>query len=218
MASGGTIFLDEIGDMPPHLQVKILHVLQNMRFERVGGNKTIIADIRVVAATNKDLEEMIRRGSFREDLYYRLSVIPLTTPPLRGRREDIRLLMDHFLKKYNTFMNKRIAGYTDEVERLYEGYEWPGNVRELENAVEYGVNMAFSDRIGLSAVPQRLLRGAASGDGGPSLSERVRACEREIIARTLKKYGNSSGAKDAAAKELGLSRATLYRRLAELGI
>ncbi|HWQ77338.1 MAG TPA: sigma 54-interacting transcriptional regulator, partial [Anaerovoracaceae bacterium] len=104
LANGGTIFLDEIGDMPLHLQVKLLHVLQNMRFERVGGNKVIIVDVRVIAATNKDLEAMIKEGTFREDLYYRLSVIPLTVPPLRGRRSDIRLLMFHFLNKYNTFM------------------------------------------------------------------------------------------------------------------
>jgi transcriptional regulator with PAS, ATPase and Fis domain len=217
LASGGTIVLDEIGDMPQHLQVKILHVLQNMRFERVGGNKTIAVDIRVIAATNKDLEAMIERGEFREDLYYRLSVIPLTTPPLRGRQGDIRLLMDHFLKKYNVFMNKRIAGYTEEAERIYENYDWPGNVRELENAVEYGVNMAFEEYIDISAIPQRLLRrGAAAADGGGSLSEQLRAYEKEIILQRLRKYGNGSGAKDAVAKELGLSRATLYRRLAEL--
>lgn len=109
MANGGTIFLDEIGDMPLHLQVKLLHVLQNMRFERVGGNKVIIVDVRVIAATNKDLETMIKEGTFREDLYYRLSVIPLVIPPLRGRRSDIKLLMYHFLNKYNTFMNKNIV-------------------------------------------------------------------------------------------------------------
>jgi transcriptional regulator with PAS, ATPase and Fis domain len=222
LASGGTIFLDEIGDMPSHLQVKILHVLQNMRFERVGGNKVVIADARVIAATNRDLEEMIRRGDFREDLYYRLSVIPLTTPPLRGRRDDIRQLMDHFLGKYNTFMNKAIRGFTEEAERIYLNYDWPGNVRELENAVEYGVNMTFEDQIGPDAIPARILRGDAVviqvTDSGQPLSEQVRAYEKELISRKLEKYGHTSNAKNDVAKELGLSRATLYRKLAEFDI
>jgi PAS domain S-box-containing protein len=219
LADGGTILLDEIGDMPPHLQVKLLHVLQNMRFERVGGNKTLIVDVRVIAATNKDLEAMILDGSFREDLYYRLSVIPLTTPPLRGRREDIRLLMKHFLAKYNAFMGKSIAGFTEEAARLYESHAWPGNVRELENAVEYGVNMACGDRIDADAVPARLLRGE-DGQGRTqtrelSLAEQMRSYEKEVIAKRLAQYGGDSRAKGAVAKELGISKATLYRRLAE---
>ncbi|MDD2215762.1 MAG: sigma 54-interacting transcriptional regulator [Eubacteriales bacterium] len=222
LANGGTIFLDEIGDMPLHLQVKILHVVQNMRFERVGGNKTIIVDLRVIAATNKDLEEMIREGTFREDLYYRLSVIPLTIPPLRNRKGDIKLLMYYFLRKYNTFMNKRITGFSDVVEEIYMNYDWPGNVRELENAVEYGVNMAFGNQIGRDAVPARLLRDDMTDfsiqDCNLSLGEQVKNYEREIISRKLKKYGNSGNGKDKIAKELGLSRATLYRKLAELGI
>lgn len=222
LANGGTIFLDEIGDMPPHLQVKILHVLQNMRFERVGGNKNIIVDVRVIAATNKDLEEMIRQGTFREDLYYRLSVIPLMIPPLRERRDDIKLLMYHFLKKYNTFMNRKITGFTKEVEELYVNHDWPGNVRELENAVEYGTNMAFGDTIGMDEVPIRLLRNEESimkfQDTNLPLSEQVKRYEKEIITRKLKKYGSSGNAKDTVAKELGLSRATLYRKLTELDI
>ena len=221
-ANGGTIFLDEIGDMPPHLQVKILHVLQNMRFERVGGNKNIIVDVRVIAATNKDLESMIREGTFREDLYYRLSVIPLTIPPLRERRDDIKLLMYHFLRKYNTFMNRKITGFTKEVEDLYINHDWPGNVRELENAVEYGTNMAFGDTIGMDEVPARLLRNEENvmkfQDTNLPLSEQVKRYEKEIITRKLKKYGTSGNAKDTVAKELGLSRATLYRKLTELHI
>lgn len=221
-ANGGTIFLDEIGDMPPHLQVKILHVLQNMRFERVGGNKNIIVDVRVIAATNKDLESMIREGTFREDLYYRLSVIPLTIPPLRERRDDIKLLMYHFLRKYNTFMNRKITGFTKEVEDLYINHDWPGNVRELENAVEYGTNMAFGDTIGMDEVPARLLRNEENvmkfQDTNLPLSEQVKRYEKEIITRKLKKYGTSGNAKDTVAKELGLSRATLYRKLTELNI
>ncbi len=222
LANNGTIFLDEIGDMPLHLQVKILHVVQNMRFERVGGNKTIIVDVRVIAATNKDLEAMIREGTFREDLYYRLSVIPLTTPPLRNRKDDIKILMYYFLRKYNTFMNKKITGFSEQVEQIYREYDWPGNVRELENAVEYGVNMAFGDQIGMDAVPARLLREGYGmveiKDSELTLEQQVENYEREILNRKLKKHGNNGNAKDLAAKELGLSRATLYRKLAKLGI
>ncbi|MEG0829240.1 MAG: sigma 54-interacting transcriptional regulator [Anaerovoracaceae bacterium] len=222
LANGGTIFLDEIGDMPAHLQVKILHVLQNMRFERVGGNKSIIVDVRVIAATNKNLEEMIKNGTFREDLYYRLSVIPLMIPPLRERQDDIKLLMHHFLRKYNTFMNRKITGFSDEVEQLYLSHDWKGNVRELENAVEYGTNMAFGDTIGMDEVPARLLKNEDHmmrfQDTNLPLIDQVKQYEKEIISRKLKKYGNSGNAKDTVAKELGLSRATLYRKLSELEI
>lgn len=218
-ADGGTIFLDEIGDMPLHLQVKILHVLQNMRFERVGGNKEILVDVRVIAATNKDLESLISEGSFREDLYYRLNVIPLNIPPLRERREDIKLLMNRFLKKYNSFMNRKVTGFSKEVENLYLNYSWPGNVRELENAIEYGINMVFGDEIGIDEVPARILRKGEDlmkfKNMDMSLTDQVKLYEREIITEKLKQH---NGSKDVVAKELGLSRATLYRKLSELDI
>ena len=205
--------------MPLHLQVKILHVLQNMRFERVGGNKETIVDVRVIAATNKDLEKLIKEGKFREDLYYRLSVIPLSIPPLRERREDIRLLMYHFLKKYNAYMNRKIAGFTPEVEELYINHNWKGNVRELENAVEYGTNMAFGNMITMDDVPTRILQKEEElvrfRNLDRSLSEQVKLYEKEIITRKLKQH---NGVKDVVAKELGLSRATLYRKLSELDI
>lgn len=218
-ADGGTIFLDEIGDMPLHLQVKILHVLQNMRFERVGGNREVLVDVRVIAATNKDLEKQIQEGRFREDLYYRLSVIPLSIPPLRERKEDIKLLMYHFLKKYNAYMNRKITGFSKEVENLYMNHDWPGNVRELENAIEYGTNMAFGQEIGIDEVPLRILRRGEEitrfSNLDMSLAEQVKLFERDVITQKLKQNG---GVKEAAAKELGLSRATLYRKLSELGI
>jgi transcriptional regulator with PAS, ATPase and Fis domain len=222
LATGGTIFLDEIGDMPLHLQVKILHVLQNMRYERVGGNKTIIVDVRVIAATNKDLEAMIKEGTFREDLYYRLSVIPIQIPPLRERKQDIKLLMYHFLEKYNTFMNRKITGFEKDAEMAYLNYDWPGNVRELENAIEYGTNMAFGDTIGVDSLPARLLRRdigvAALEDMELPLADQMKYYEKEIITRKLKKHRNSYNSKESVAKELGLSRATLYRKLSELDI
>ena len=219
LADGGTIFLDEIGDMPLHLQVKILHVLQNMRFEKVGGSRSIIVDVRVIAATNKDLEKMIAEGTFREDLYYRLSVIPLSIPPLRERKADIRMLMYHFLKKYNTFMNRKIEGFSDEVEELYMNYDWPGNVRELENAVEYGTNMAFGKVIDIEDVPVRILKKEEEivkfKNMDKPLAEQVKLYEKEIITKKLKQH---NGIKDVVARELGLSRATLYRKISELDI
>ena len=206
LATGGTIFLDEIGDMPLHLQVKILHVLQNMRYERVGGNKTIIVDVRVIAATNKNLEAMIKDGSFREDLYYRLSVIPMNIPPLRERKDDIKLLMYYFLEKYNSFMNRKITGFEKNAENAYLNYDWPGNVRELENAIEYGTNMAFGDTIGMDAVPKRLIKGELETitieEMELPLAEQIKFYEREIITRKLSKHGNKSNDKGLVAKEL----------------
>jgi len=221
MANNGTIFLDEIGDMPAHLQVKILHVLQNMKFERVGGNKPIQVNVRVIAATNRNLEEMIKKGTFREDLYYRLSVIPIDIPPLRERKEDIDLFMDHFLRKYNTYMNRRLKGFSQDVRDLYMNYEWPGNVRELENAVEYSTNMAFGEIVGMDDVPVRLKKAEENlpkkQESALTLAEQVKEFEREVI---LKKFNTHRGgdSKETVARELGLSRATLYRKLVELDI
>lgn len=222
LADGGTVFLDEIGNIPIQVQVRIMDFLQSMQVERVGGGKSIVVDVRVIAATTKDLENMVKENLFREDLFYKLSVIPLMLPPLRERRNDIKILMYYFLNKYNTFMNKKITGFTKEVEVLYMNHDWPGNVRELENAIEYGINMAFGDTIGIDDVPVRLLRDNESfmgfHDSDLPLSEKVKRFEREIIKRKLKKHGTSGAAKDVIAKELGVSRATLYRKLIELEI
>lgn len=221
-ANGGTLFLDEIGDMPINLQVKLLHVLQNMRFERVGGNKSISVDVRVIAATNRDLESMIKEGTFRGDLYYRLSVIPLNIPPLRERKGDIKLLMDYFLKKYSAYMDKKISGFTKEVEQAYLNYEWPGNVRELENAVEYGVNITFGNQIEMDALPPKLvsedLDSFYMNNIDLPLKEQVKVFEKEILLRKLKKYENTNITKEKLARDLGMSRATFYRKLEELGI
>ena len=222
LASGGTIFLDEIGEIPMHVQVRIMDFLQNMQVERVGGGKSVVVDVRVIAATDRDLENMVRENAFREDFFFKLSVVPINLPPLRERRNDIKVLMYHFLKKYNNFMNKKITGFSKEVEMLYMNHEWTGNIRELENAIEYGINMAFGDTIGIDEVPARLLRGndefIGFQDSDLPLAEQIKRFEREIITRKLKKYGTSGAAKDTIAKELGLSRATLYRKLSELEI
>ncbi|MDW7672434.1 MAG: sigma 54-interacting transcriptional regulator [Bacillota bacterium] len=218
LADSGTIFLDEIGDMPLHLQVKLLHVLQNRRFERVGGNKTIQVDVRVITATNRNLEEMMREKLFREDLYYRISVIPLLLPPLRERREDILELSRYFLKKYNGYMNKNIKDFSPEVQNLFLAYGWPGNVRELENAVEYGVNMSYTDQIHLDTVPPKLQYLNAS-PGQPlnrsSLQEQLKSTEKDILIQKIREHGSSHDSKLVIARELGVSRATLYRKLAE---
>lgn len=221
LANGGTLFLDEIGDMPLHLQVKLLHVLQSMRFERVGGNKVIHVDVRIIAATNRDLEKMMNENEFREDLYYRLSVIPINIPPLRKRTEDILLLMDYFLKKYNASMNKSINGFSKKVKQIYSSYDWPGNVRELENAIEYGVNMTFTDEIGLESVPPRLrkeYKDIKRDNIDISLQDQIRDYERDILLNKLSEYGDSGDAKKMIAEDLKISRATLYRKLAEYEI
>ena len=218
LADSGTIFLDEIGDMPLHLQVKLLHVLQNRRFERVGGNKTIQVDVRVITATNRNLEEMMLEKLFREDLYYRISVIPLHLPPLRERRDDILVLSRYFLSKYNGFMNKKIVDFSLSVQQLFMKYAWPGNVRELENAVEYGVNMTFSKEIQLDAVPpklQHLTTDSGIHFSGSTLQDMVKSTEKEILVQKIREFGSSHESKLIIARELGVSRATLYRKLAE---
>lgn len=218
LADGGTIFLDEIGELPLHLQVKLLHVLQNKRFERVGGNNTITVDVRVIAATNRDLEEMISKKTFREDLYYRLSVIPLKIPPLRERINDIPVLMKHFLEKYNIFMSKNIIGFSNYVYGIFCNYDWPGNVRELENAVEYGVNMTYGDEILIEAVPPKVrsfYNPAKTIDDNLTLQDQVKKLERDILLKKLAEHGDSPEGKLAIANDLDISRATLYRKLAE---
>ena len=140
VAGGGTIFLDEIGDMPVSLQIKLLRVLQEKNIQHIGSARQIPVDVRVIAATNQNLLEKMQEGTFREDLYYRLNVIPLTIPPLRKRRDDIPLLTDYLCRKYSEILGRKIDGISDEALSLLQAYDWPGNVRELENAIEYAIN------------------------------------------------------------------------------
>ena len=222
MADSGSLFLDEIGEINQNVQIKILRVLQEKKFERVGGEATVDVDVRFIAATNRDLKLEIAEGRFREDLYYRLNVVNIHVPPLRERREDIPLLAATFLHEFSQENGKELDGFEPRARTALYSYDWPGNVRELENAVEYGVNMAFGDIIGLDAVPGRLLRNEAVGtfstDSDLPLSAQVKRFEREVIAGKLKKHGTNGNAKDKVAQELGLSRATLYRKLAELDL
>ncbi|MFM1655103.1 sigma 54-interacting transcriptional regulator [Brevibacillus sp. B_LB10_24] len=219
LADGGTIFLDEIGDLPLHLQVKLLHVLQAKQVERIGSNQVIPVDIRVISATNKNLEEMVATREFREDLYFRLNVIPLHMPPLRDRIEDIPLLMEYFLAKHRQITDHELLDYSPEVRHIFMKYHWPGNVRELENAIEYAVNMASSPFIGVEAIPPRITNAVYaplpdnSTDETYSLKDLLKRHEQLIIQEYLERYGDSLEAKRMIAEKLDIGLATLYRKL-----
>jgi PAS domain S-box-containing protein len=224
LADGGTIFLDEIGDLPLHLQVKLLHVVQSKQVERVGSNKWINVNIRVISATNKNLDEMVRGREFREDLYFRLNVIPLHMPALRERKEDIPLLMDYFLAKYRQTFAHPLLDFTPDVRQLFTHYAWPGNVRELENAIEYAVNMETSEYIGIESVPLRIRNAIhpapilAIDVKEQSLKEQIRGHEKHILLDMLQRFGHSLEAKRTIADILGIGLATLYRKLEEYQI
>lgn len=210
LAQRGTLFLDEIGDMPLHLQAKLLRVLQERAIERVGGIGLIPIDVRLIAATNKNIDDMVGRGLFRQDLYYRINVIPLIIPPLRNRPEDIEMLATFFLDKYEPVAHGPIGGFTCDAMKCLQDYDWPGNVRELENAVEYAMNMASGPLIGREDFPPRLRPKSLRGT---PLETLVKEYEREIISKTLDKHGWSLKGKANAARELGIGVRTLYRKL-----
>ncbi len=216
LAHEGTIFLDEIGDMPLSFQVDLLQVIETRQIERVGGVSSKEIDVRIIAATNQDLERLIEEGLFREDLFYRLNVIPFYIPPLRERREDIFLLMHFFLDLYATQLNKNITDFQEGTRKVFLEYSWPGNIRELENAIEYAVNIETGSQISFKSLPERLLNFRKGEDRGtiPTLD----SLEREAINRALKKYGFSTRGKEKAAAALGISRATLYRKLKEFRV
>jgi two-component system response regulator GlrR len=198
-AHEGTIFLDEIGDVPLSIQSKLLRVLQERQFTPVGGDRPVAVDVRVIVATNKDLGKLVAEGSFREDLFYRIHVIPLELPPLRERKEDIPLLVDHFLKKYVTQMNKKVRGLTPKALQKLMLHDWPGNVRELENTIEYAMAMTRDDVIGEDGVlPART---GLSDDPLRTLKEAKEAFEKEYLINILKvTRGNVSSASELAGK------------------
>jgi DNA-binding NtrC family response regulator len=217
LANGGTIFLDEIGDITPGVQVKLLRVLQERQFERLGGTRSIDVDVRVVAATNRDLQQLIADGGFREDLYYRLNVVPITLPPLRQRKEDIPRLVAHFLEKVRA-ANKRI---TPDAMQLLVEYQWPGNVRELENTIERIAILAHGEEIGVTDLPAEVREGAvfcAAGqrmmilpDAGLDLEE----LELDLVQQALERAG---GSVPKAAKLVGLTTKTLEARMTKYGL
>jgi len=218
LANKGTIFLDEIGDMPLHLQKKLLRVLQNNMIEKVGGKHLFKVDIRVIAATNRDIEKMVGEGAFREDLFYRLNVIPLNIPPLRERMEDISILAEFFVKRYSEKFNKDIRRINNDALNAFKTYDWPGNVRELENAVEYSVNMCNGESISLKDIPRRILESGKLTDNKESILigegiRRLEELEKTEIERALKKYGHNEKGIRLCVRDLGISRATLYRKI-----
>jgi two-component system, NtrC family, response regulator HydG len=221
-AHGGTLLLDEIGETSPAVQVRLLRVLQEGEIERVGGQQPLEVDVRVVAATNRDLEADVRAGRFREDLYYRLNVIQIAVPPLRARHGDVPLLAQHFVVRFAEKNNKRMAGFSEAALRALDAYGWPGNVRELENTIERAVVLSKKDSIGvedlppaIAGAPQTSDSGGARADGegiyipfGTPLDE----IERRVIKATLERTG---GDKNTAARLLGIAARTIYRKLEE---
>jgi two-component system response regulator PilR (NtrC family) len=212
VAEKGTVFLDEIGEMSPLVQVKLLRVLQERKYRRLGGTEEVEADIRVIAATNRDLSKMVAEGDFREDLYYRINVIPIRLPSLRERAEDIPLLAEHFVERFATQMNKQISGISGAAMACLKAYAWPGNIRELENALERAVALERTPSILVDSLPEQL-RGAASAatpaapaesfpENGFDLEQHVQHIEREYIAEALRRAG---GVKVKAAELLGMS-------------
>jgi len=215
-AHEGTIFLDEIAELSPALQVKLLRVLQEMLVRPVGSTKAYAVDVRVIAATNRDLDRTIAEGRFRQDLYYRLNVVRVTLPPLRARHEDIPALVNHFMRRFNRRFHRDVRGIAPEALAMLDTYDFPGNVRELENLVERAYAMGAREQITLADLPT-LTRsvatpGATATAGAiPQLAD----VEKELILRALAFYRDD---KEAAAKALGISRRTIYRRLKEYGV
>lgn len=217
-ANKGTILLDEIGDMPLYLQTKLLRVLQERTIVRIGSNKIIDIDVRVIAATNKDLVKAIKENEFREDLYYRLNVIPLEIPPLRERKEDIKLLIETFLQKYCNLFNKNFLDIKlgDDIWQIFYNYEWPGNVRELENAVEYIINMMGTDGIITKEIlPKSIFRNTTNIFNNEDEIYTLKYLEKNAIKNALEKYGETTEGKKTAAIKLGIGIATLYRKIEE---
>jgi PAS domain S-box-containing protein len=216
-ANGGTLFLDEIAEISPAIQVKLLRVLEEREFQRVGDNRSIKVDVRLITATNKDLYKKVLDGSFRDDLYYRLSVFPLDLPPLRERIEDIPPLVGHFIRKFNKQMGKSIQGIADQVLEILELYPWPGNVRELGNAIEHAFVHCKGLLIHPSDLPHHVVNAAPVVPAKKSgrAQERLDLVERELI---LKELVAANWKKSAVAQRLGMSRATLWRKMEKYGI
>ena len=217
VADTGTIFLDEVGEIPPSLQAKLLRVLQEREFDRLGGSRPIRVDVRVIAATNRDLEAAIREGTFREDLFYRLNVISCTLPPLRERREDIPLLASHFAARFGFKLGRRVAGFTPEARTLLQRYAWPGNVRELSNAVERAIVLGEGDLIRPEDLPEAILEAPPGAARGPitRFHETVNETKKSLIVNAVHETGGNI---TKAAELLGLNANYLHRLISNLGL
>lgn len=217
LAHKGTLFLDEIGDMSLTTQAKILRVLQEGEFERLGGSESIKVDVRLLAATHKDLEEMIREGTFRQDLFFRLAVVPIVMPPLRERQGDIALLANYFLTRYTKKNKKNIKGFHPETLNIFMRYSWPGNIRELENTIERAVILCLGEVITPKELPAHFLPEPVEGPSSnlPGRGWTLRDMEREMIRSILQETNNN---KSLAAKKLGIARQTLINKLKEFNL
>ncbi|MGL5650555.1 MAG: sigma 54-interacting transcriptional regulator [Paraclostridium sp.] len=216
LADKGSIFLDEIGDMSLHLQAKLLRVLQEKEVDKIGAKHNVSIDVRIIAATNKDLEHMVRKGTFREDLYYRLNVIPVVLPTLRQRKNDIHLLIEYMMKEYSNKLDKNVQDIDLQALEYLCEYSWPGNIRELQNVIEYSVNRCEGKIITLDNLPNRIKRANSNEDQIIDSNENIKTLdelEKKEIIKALEKYKDYKKDKDLAAKALGISRATLYRKI-----
>jgi DNA-binding NtrC family response regulator len=219
LADGGTIFLDEIGDMSFNLQVKLLRAIQEKTFERIGGAKTMDVDVRIIAATNRNLEELVKEGKFREDLYYRLNVVPIHIPPLRERKQDIPLLYAHFLEKSNSINNACVEGFTQDTMEILIDYDYPGNVRELQNLVERLVVLKKAGWINIEDLPEKFYTQGKKEEIQFDLNKGYDTLVSEFEQRLiLKALGETNGVKSKAAQILSMNRTTLIEKMKRLGI
>jgi len=214
LADGGTLFLDEIGDLSPSIQIKLLRFLQESEFERVGGSKTLKVDVRIISATNKDLEKLVESETFREDLFYRLKVVSLEVPPLRERKEDIPLIVKYHLNKFEEIHNKKIEGISSEAMKVIKSYNWPGNIRELMNCIESSIVMTGNNEVTVDNLPPFLSHKSVKHTSGKE-PENLFEIEKKAVIDSLNKTG---GNKTEAAKNLGIGLRTLYRKLELYGL
>jgi len=217
LADTGTILLDEVGDITPLMQVKLLRAVQEREFERLGGTKTVKVDVRIIAATNKNLENLVKEGKFRQDLYYRLNVVPITLPPLRERKEDIEQLVEYFLKNSSIISNKNVKKISKEALLFLKGYNWPGNIRELENVIERCVVITAGNKIDVENLPDYILNFDEKSNDfySEDLSAVVDNAEKNIIVKALKEC---KGNRTKASEVLGISRRSLHRKIIKYNI
>ncbi|MCK4513191.1 sigma 54-interacting transcriptional regulator, partial [bacterium] len=213
LAEGGTVFLDEIGDISTALQSKLLRVLEDGTYEPLGGTETLTANVRIVSASNRNLPELVERGEFRRDLYYRINVVTVELPPLRERKDDIPLLVDHFIAKFNRLRNRDVSGVSSAVMSILMSHDFPGNIRELQNVIEHGFVTCRSGQIGTRHLPTYLKSGAMSAETGRPHS--MEDLERQFLVLALERNG---GNRLRTASELGIHKTTLWRRMKRLGL
>lgn len=212
-AKDGTVFLDEIGSTSPAFQVRLLRVLQEQTFTPLGGDQPERANVRIVAATNEDLDMLVNEGSFRQDLFYRINVLRIKLPPLRERKEDIPILVDHFINRLNQSRGKSVSGISQEALALLMSHDYPGNIRELENIIEHAFVLCSKERIEASCLPENIRPAPTSSPG--IMSSTIQTVEKQTILETLKKHNFN---RLATAKELGIHKSTLFRKIKKLGL